>query len=124
MKMLVKLDPVTHSYLTIDEVKAKRLAAELIDFIKSNIDPHHDLQGIWRNMIPLCEKVLHNAVQLPFPYPDVPLKYAAREGLLPEDFEELYSSFINVITGTATELHGDVVIDGELYTYVDFECAS
>lgn len=121
MKMLVKLDPITQSYLTIDEVKAKRLAKELINFIRSNINPRRDVHGIWKNMIPLCEGVLHNTVQLPFPYTEVPLKYPAREGLLSDDFEELYSSFVNVITGTATELNGDVIIDGELYTYVDFE---
>lgn len=121
MRKLIKLHPVTKSYLEVDKIKLERLSAILLDFIKSNISPLNDPHNIWKLVAPLCEGVLNNTLKVPISYDDLPLKYAIREGLLDDDFEDIYAPFSNTITGTATKITQDVEISGELYTYVDFE---
>lgn len=121
MQYLVKLDPNTYRYTQVDVVRLKREAKALLDFIHTHIDPAHDEQGIWKWVVPLCEGVLQNRIKLPIPVEDRPLKYQIREGLLPRDFEELYAPFLLTITGSPRSRTQEIVINGELYTYVDFE---
>lgn len=121
MKKLIKLHPVTKSYLEVDKVKLERLSLNLLNFIKNNISPLNDPHEIWKWVVPLCEGVLNNTLATPIPYNDLPLKHAIREGLLADNFEELYAPFANTITGTVTKITADVEINGELFTYVDFE---
>jgi hypothetical protein len=121
MKRLIKLDPVSKRYEEIDEVRLKRLTYILLDFIEKNISLDDDKYGIRKYVIPLCEGFLNNTIKVPIPYSDLPLKYAIREGELSWEFEEIYAPFANTITGTSTKIIEDVIIDGVLYTYVDFE---
>ncbi len=121
MQYLVKLDPETYHYTQVDVVRLKREAKALLDFIYTHIDPAHDEHGIWKWVVPLCEGVLQNKVELPIPVEDRPLKYQTREGLLPRDLEELYAPFSLTITGSPRNLTQKILINGELYTYVDFE---
>lgn len=69
----------------------------------------------------LCEKVLQDKVELPISIQDRPLKYQVREGLLPRDFEELYAPFLITITGSPRNEVKELQINGEHYTYVNFE---
>ena len=121
MKNLVKIHPVTQRYLVIDKKRAKREAINLLQYIKNNIDPVNDEHKVWEYVVPLCEKVLHDQIDLPIPVEDRPLKYQVREGLLSPEFEEIYAQFALTITGTPREVTKDVYLNGETYTYVDFE---
>lgn len=84
MPRLVKLDPQTHRYLEIDVKRAKREAIDLLHYIQNNINPTNDEHGIWKYVVPLCEKVIRDQIDLPIPSEDRPLKYQVREGLLPQ----------------------------------------
>lgn len=121
MKRLVKLDPKTHRYTEVDKIKAKKQALELLDYINETVSNTNDEHGIWKYVVPLCENVLKENISLPIQVEDRPLKYQIREGLLTRQFEEKYAPFALTITGTPRELTEEIDIDGECYTYVDFE---
>jgi len=121
MQHLIKLDPITRRYAQVDVVRLKRETGTLLDFIYTNIDPVHDEHEIWKWVVPLCERVLQDNLELPIPIQDRPLKYQIREGLLPRDFEEIYAPFLLTITGSPRSETPEILIDGELYTYADFE---
>lgn len=93
----------------------------MLDFINDQISPNDDPYGIWTWVIPLCERVLNNILSLPLPYDQLPLKCPMREDLLSDAFENKYAPFANTIIGTPTKITPDIEIDGELFTYVDFE---
>ena len=123
IRRLVKLDPATGNYTEVDKVRLKREALALLDYIKTHTDPNSDEHGIWKWVVPLCEAVLNNTLTLPVPYSDLPLKYAIREGLLPNDFEVLYADFAATLSGlrfTSCSLD-TVFIDGVAHAHVDFE---
>jgi hypothetical protein len=121
MKRLVKLDPKTHRYTEIDTVKAKKQALELLHHINETVSKTNDEYEIWKHVVPLCENVLTDNIPLPIPAEDRPLKYQIREGLLTRRFEEKYAPFALTITGTPRELTEEIDINGECYTYVEFE---
>lgn len=121
MQQLIKLDPKTHRYTQVDVIRLKREAKTLLDFIYTNINPANDEHGILKWVVPLCEKVLQDKVELPISIQDRPLKYQVREGLLPRDFEELYAPFLITITGSPRNEVKELQINGEHYTYVNFE---
>lgn len=121
MLQLVKLDPATHRYTRVDIVRLKREAKILLDYIYTKIDPANDEHEIWKWVVPLCEKALENEIAFPIPIEARPLKHQIREGLLPRDFEEIYAPFALTITGSPRSETQDIQIDGDTYTYVDFE---
>ncbi len=121
IRKLVRLDPTTGNYAEVDSVRLKREANELLDHIKTHIDPSVDPNGIWKWVVPLCVGALNETLPLPMNSSDRPLKYAIREGLLPNDFEELYASFAITISGMARAILDKVEIDGNTYMYADFE---
>ncbi|MCR6653191.1 MAG: hypothetical protein NVV73_17630 [Cellvibrionaceae bacterium] len=120
MKKLVKLDPVTKRYAEVDQVKLVRVTKDLLSFLKKEIATS-DPNGVWQWVVPLCEGVLSNTISAPIPYADVPLKYQLREGMLSEEFEDLYAPFVNCVTATKTVNTPEIEIDGDIYVYVDFE---
>lgn len=121
MQKLVKIHPLTQRYMEVDENRAKREAIDLLQYIQKNISPAKDEHEIWKHVVPLCEKVINDQVELPIPVEARPLKYQVREGLLSREFEEKYAPFALTITGTPREITKDVYLNGETYTYVDFE---
>lgn len=121
IRKLVRVDPSTGDYAEIDSVRLKREAQELLDYVRQHIDPNDDDLGIWKWVVPICNAVLNDAIALPVKFSELPLQYASREGLLPKEFSELYSSFSLTISGTAREILGNVDLNGVLYTYADFE---
>lgn len=121
IRKLVRIDPITGDYAEVDTVRLKREAQDLLTYIKNNIDPNRDELGIWKWVMPMCEKVLNGTIILPIKFSDLPLKFATREGLLPEEFSKLYSSFSITISGTAREIFTNVEVNGVSYTYADFE---
>lgn len=121
IRKLVKLDPSTGDYAEIDEVRLKREARVLLDYIKTHIDPNSDEHEIWKWVVPLCQGAIDGTLTLPVPFSTLPLKYAVREGLLPDDFFDLYAEFGLTISGTAREILSKVDIDGMTYMHADFE---
>lgn len=121
MKKLVKLDPISKRYTVVDEKKLHRVTTELLRFIKKEIPPNSDPHNIWKWVVPLCEEILNNTISAPIPYTDLPLKYQLKEGVLSEEFEDLYAPFANCVTGTRTVNTPEVEINGDIYVYVDFE---
>ncbi len=121
IRKLVKLDPATGDYSEVDEVRLKRETHILLNYIRTHIDPKNDEHGIWKWVVPLCQGILDGTLILPVPFSTLPLKYAVREGLLPDDFFNLYAEFGLTISGTAREILDKVEIDGNTYMYADFE---
>lgn len=121
MKKLVKLDPISKRYAEVDKVKLERVARYLLDFINAKVSPLNDPFEIWKWVVPLCEDVLNNTLVAPISYDNIPLKYPMREGLLSDEFEKIYTPFTNTITGTPLVKTDQIEINGELYTYVEFE---
>lgn len=121
MKKLVKLDPVTKRYAEVDQVRLVLVTKDLLSFIKKEVPTCSDLHGVWQWVVPLCEGILSNTISAPIPYADVPLKYQLREGMLSEEFEDLYAPFVNCVTATKTVNTPTVKINGDIYAYVDFE---
>jgi hypothetical protein len=121
IRRLIKLDPATGDYSEIDEARLKRETRLLLEYIKKHIDPKTDEHGIWKWVVPLCQGVVDGTLILPMPFFTLPLKYAVREGLLPDDFFNLYAEFSLTISGTAREMLDNVNIDGNTYMYADFE---
>lgn len=120
IRRLVRVDLLTGDYSEVDGVRLKRKAQELMDYIRKTIDPHNDELGIWKRIVPICEAVLNDTMVLPVKFSDLPLHYAAREGLLPRKFSELYSSFSITISGIAREILENVDVNGVLHPYADF----
>lgn len=120
-RRLVKLNPQTGDYAEIDSVRLKREAKALLDYVGTNISRTDDPLRIWQFAVPLCEGVLDEILSLPIKFEVLPLKRAKREGLLPKQLSELYSSFSLTISGTAREISENIEIGGEVYTYADFE---
>lgn len=121
MKKLVKIDPISKRYTEQDGKKLHRVTTELLCFIKTEIPPDSDHHNIWNWVVPLCEGILSGTIDAPIPYSTLPLKYQLREGLLSEQFEDLYAPFANCVTGTPTINIPEIEINGDLYVYVDFE---
>lgn len=121
MKKLVKLDPVTKRYVEVDQVRLDRVTKDLLSFIKREIPTGSDPHGVWQWVVPLCEGILSNTISAPIPYADLPLKYQLREGMLSEEFEDLYAPFVNCVTATKTVNTPEIEINGDIYTYVAFE---
>lgn len=121
MKKLVRIDPVSKHYTEIDTQKLRRVTINLLAFIKKEISPNADPHGIWQWVVPLCEGIMSGTIDTPIPYSTLPLKYQLREGLLSEQFEDLYAPFANCVTGTPLENNPEIIIDGDLYTYAEFE---
>jgi hypothetical protein len=123
IRRLIKLDPATGNYAEVDAPRLKREALALLDYINIHIDPKSDEHSILKWVVPLCEAVLNDTLKLPVPYSDLPLKYAIREGQLPNDFEVLYSDFAATLSGSrfSRDSQEKIFIDGLAYAYVDFE---
>lgn len=120
-RKLVKLDEETGDYAEIDQVRLKREASDLIDYIKKSIDPSSDEYGIWKSVLPLCEEVLAGKIRSPIPFSYLPLRYESRERLLEPRFNELFAEFTLTISGAPREILEEIVIDGVRYMYADFE---
>ncbi|RSZ58801.1 hypothetical protein HF313_26465 [Massilia atriviolacea] len=120
-RKLVRVDEQTGDYAEVDTVRLKRETQELMDYIGSNVDPNKDPYRIWTSVVPLCRAVLDETISLPVSFFDLPLRYESREGLLDAEFDDLFSSFVLTISGTAREILDEVVIDGVKYMYADFE---
>ena len=120
-RKLVKLDEQSGDYAEVDEVRLKREARELIEYIKANIDPSEDVYGIWAKVVPLCQDVLAEKISLPVPFSSLPLRYESRERLLEARFDEIFSDFKLTISGAPREILDEVVIDGVRHMYADFE---
>ena len=120
-KRLVPIDPVTGDYTEVDRKRLERETRALLDHIRSHVDPKNDEFGIYKYVVPLCESALNGTAKLPVKFSDLPLQYASKEGLLPRDFDALYSSFAITISGTARELFDTVTINEIPHTYANFE---
>ncbi|MCE3606029.1 hypothetical protein LXA47_20815 [Massilia sp. P8910] len=120
-RKLVKVDEETGDYAEVDKVRLKREARELMEYIERNIDPRKDEYGIWESVVPLCQDVLADKIQLPVSFFNLPLRYESREQLLEPRFDELFSEFKLTISGAAREILDEVIIDGVRYMYADFE---
>lgn len=120
-KKLVKLMGDTGFYAEVDLVKLRRVARELLNHIQTTISPTNDEYGIWKWVVPMCQAVLDGTIELPVPYLDLPLSYPMREGLLPLDFQRIFSEFRITASGMALEMSDKIVVDGVSYIYADFE---
>lgn len=120
-KRLVKLVGDTGFYAEVDGVKLKRISQNLLSYIELNIEPDNDEYGIWKWVVPMCKAVLDGSIQLPVPYLDLPLSYPMREGLLPLDFQGIFSEFRVAASGMALNMSEKIVIDGVNYMYAEFE---
>ncbi|NHZ36090.1 hypothetical protein [Massilia rubra] len=120
-KRLVRLVGNTGFYAEVDVVKLRRIAKNLLSYIQTNIDPNNDEYGILKWVVPMCKAVLDGSIQLPVPYVDLPLSYPMREGLLPLDFQEIFSEFRVTASGMALTMSEKIVIDGVPHMYADFE---
>lgn len=121
IRKLVKINPLTGDYAEVDKVRLKRETKDLLNYIKKHVDPNADEHEIWKWVVPLCESVLNETVDLPIKFSELPLQHAIQEGLLPKAFSELYSSFAITISGMAREILDNVDVNGVTYTYADFE---
>lgn len=120
-KRLVPIDPVTGDYTEVDRKRLERETRALLEYVRSYVDPQNDEFGIYKYVVPLCESALDGTARLPVKFSDLPLQHASKEGLLPKDFDALYSSFAITISGTARELFDTVIINNVPHRYVNFE---
>jgi hypothetical protein len=118
-RKLIPIDPETGLYLLVDVKRLIRETHELLNFIDGNIKPENDKFQILKYVRPLCISVLRGEVQLPLS--DLPLGYYTREGMLPIDFQNVYSSFKLTASGTPRVFSERITIDGVQYKYADFE---
>jgi hypothetical protein len=120
-KQLVKLLGDTYRYAEIDVRRLRRETTALLDYIRKNIDPNKDENEVWKWVVPLCERVLAGAVQLPVSLSELPLKHAVRERLLTPEFEKILAEFSLTISGSPREVYEEILVDGVRHAYVDFE---
>jgi hypothetical protein len=120
-RKLIPIDPETGRYARVDMKRLERETHELLCFIEANITPENDEFQILKYVRPLCIEVLTDKVKLPLDSSELPLKYYIREGMLPRDFQHIYSCFAVTITGLSTEISERITIDGVQYKYADFE---
>lgn len=122
--MIRKLIPInleTGSYLQVDAKRLMRETHALLNFIDKNIKPETDEFQILKYVRPLCVSVLSGNLDLPLPSSELPLKYYIREGMLPSDFEDVYSSFALTVSGSPRMVSERVSVEGVLCKYADFE---
>lgn len=120
-KRLIKLMGDTGLYAEVDVVKLKRIAGQLLTYIQNNINPDNDEYGILKWVVPMCKAVLDDSIQLPVAYLDLPLSYPMREGLLPLDFQKIFSEFRVTVSGMALNVSEKIIIDGVPHMYAYFE---
>jgi hypothetical protein len=122
-KKLIPIDAETGRYLQVDVKRLIRETHELINFIDANIKPHNDKFEIIKYVRPLCLSVLTGSLKLPLDSSELPLKYYTREGMLPNDFDIVYSSFALTISGIPRTMSAPetIYVNGNPYEYVEFE---
>ncbi|NHZ40647.1 hypothetical protein [Massilia aquatica] len=120
-RRLVRMGAEAGFYAEVDTVRLERLAREVLDYIQTHINPDNDEYEIGLWVAPMCKRVLDGTIRLPVPHLDLPLSYPVREGLLPLDFQELFSEFRITACGMALEISEEIVVDGVSYMVADFE---
>jgi len=121
-RKLVKLDPNNgRRFSEVDPIALQREASALKRYIEESIHTNDDPYEIRRHVLPLCEGVLDETLQLPLKVTDIPLEYPDREGLLPNEFSHLWSNFLVRATGSMLEPPDIKIINGDEYADMDFE---
>lgn len=120
MKKLVPLDENTGYFLEVNQKRLMREAAELKNYIvyKTLLKVGQEEINI---LIDLCNKAVSGNITTPLDRSEIPLRYQRREGVLPDDFDELLSRFSLTATGTPTEDYKKTWVGGQLFAEVDFE---
>jgi hypothetical protein len=120
MKKLVPLDENTGYFLEIDSKRLMREATELKNYIESRKFEKIGQEEL-NNLIDLCNKAASGNITTPLDRSEIPLRYQRREGILPDDFDELLSRFSLTATGTPTEVCKQTWVEGQLFAEVEFE---
>ncbi len=118
-KKLVMLDPESRRFTEIDQVKLKRVAAILYDWLLE-IDPNNDPFKFLTRDLPLVKAALDGTLKLPYKEIE-PHILEFREGLLPLDYIEISSPFYNTIRGQHMVPPEIVECDGKSFALMNFE---
>ncbi|MEE1673625.1 hypothetical protein SNR37_003051 [Agarivorans aestuarii] len=117
----VRVDENTGRFIDIDLNKANRQALELKKHILQTYTPSNDQYDVMGQVLPLCELVLSGAIKSAVDVNTLPLRYHTREGLLPNDFDVLFSELCLTITGTPLEELNIKRINGDSIAFIEFE---
>ena len=121
MKKLVKINSSNDRYVDIDTNKLCREALDLIKYIRKNYSAANDDHGIIGSFLPLCEQAANKQINKAVPLNSLPLRYERRERVFPPELNTLMARFCVTISGTPLDVVAVHYINGEPYTYVDFE---
>lgn len=137
MRKLVKLN--SRGLLTEIDIKVmRRKALALKAYIESAPKQEEELFQYKAKVLPLVEAALNGSLQIPHKAEEMYSWRLMLDGLapmLPDEFDELYASFLNRIEGSPhwsnpeflrtenlSDYHPDIVEkDGEQYEWVEFE---
>lgn len=118
MRKLVELNPSTMYANEIDTIRLKREAEDLKKYILAI--SANDKFEIRAKVLPIVEAAINGTRRFPINTDEEPLKYEVREGLVPDDFHELYARFFNTAIGARVDLTNIQENGGKFYAWMDF----
>lgn len=121
MKQLVRIDPSSGRIIDIDQVKLKRFALELRNYLDQKLSSSDDIQEVKESFYPLCEAALNENIKESIPPEKLPLQYQRRERVYKEELNRLLAKFCVVLSGTPLEEITTSVINGVPHAYVEME---
>lgn len=120
MKRLVQLDPVSKSFVEVDQKKMQRTARLLRTYLLG-LDPMRDTYRIREQVLPIVDAALDGSLKVPISPLDMPLRWELTEGLLPREYSRIAAPFFNTIMGSHRTVPQIVEKDGKLYAMMEFE---
>lgn len=127
-KKLVRYDE--WHFAEVDPVCLRRIAVSLRDQILHKISKENDVYDFYGQTMPVVEAAIRGEIKTPFDDDDMEFlsanyEHDQREGLLPhgynDEFTSVVSEFCTTIQGLSIEPFEEVVRDGAVYGWVDFE---
>lgn len=80
-----------------------------------------EIPNLRERAMPLVQAALDGTLIVPLSIRRDPFVWEGGEGLLPSDFNHVFSRFMNIVTGADRDYVNRVEKDGKVYAWVEFE---